>query len=84
LGSTPYLCELQKNDIVDIKCGGPAFLGFDFNVDPEKKNEMIKFIQKCLKDNNIPCISTHASGMAIVNKVWSKERIKKCIEEYVI
>ena len=36
--------DCVANDPVDIRCGGPEYLGFDFNVRVEQTEEMKKFI----------------------------------------
>ena len=36
--------DCVSNDPVDIRCGGPEFLGFDFYVREENTKEMTKFI----------------------------------------
>ena len=33
------------NDPVDVRCGGPEYLGFDFNVRKEDSKEMLNFIK---------------------------------------
>jgi len=71
----------EENDQVDMKCGGPATLGFDFFIDPDKKKLMIEFIGRCLRDNGRPCISIHDSGKSVVEKVWTKDMIERCIKK---
>ena len=34
--------DCEQNDSVDIKCGGPVFIGFDFFVDADEN--MVDFI----------------------------------------
>ena len=69
--------DCAHNDPVDIRCGGPEYLGFDFGVKTENVDEMIKFIQLTLEQFNVPCISiTKATvGTLPANRVWNKHMI---------
>ena len=69
------------NDPVDIRCGGPNYLGFDFNVKEEETEEMKKFISVTLASLEVPLNSLYVSGTVTVNEqdVWTKERIVKAI-----
>ena len=42
-----HVCvNVANNDLVDIRCGGPNILGFDFYVDPDwKPDDIKKFIK---------------------------------------
>jgi len=71
------------NDPVDVKCGGPHYLGFDFYVDAdEDMDTMVEFIKGELKrlnkalDGNILVGDTH-----LVEKPWTREMITECIEK---
>ena len=48
--------DCVANDPVDIRCGGPEYLGFDFNVRVEQTEEMKKFIAVTLEIFEIPLI----------------------------
>ena len=70
----------EENDIVDIKCGGPRYLGFDFIVNDNEVEEMTNFIKDTLKENNTPLISIYSTETTSTN-LWTKEKIKECIKE---
>lgn len=65
------------NDPVDIRCGGPAYLGFDFNVRVEQTQEMLKFITVTLESFEVPLVNIYVSGTINLSEkdVWTKERI---------
>ena len=72
--------DCERNDIVDIKCGGPEYLGFDFFVEDENIENIITFIKEELKKNSLPLISINYYDTNNT-KVWTKEQISKCIKE---
>lgn len=59
---TKLAVDCVNNDPVDIRCGGPKYLGFDFFVRPEKKVEMSDFIQKALDLYRIPLMKISEVG----------------------
>lgn len=71
-----------SNDPVDIRAGGPEYLGFDFNVKEEQTNEMKKFIALTLENFEVPLVNMYISGMIDLNenKIWTKEKIVKEIQ----
>jgi len=75
----------EKNDIVDLKCGGPAYLGFDFYVDADIPPAKVKaFIEKEFQKYGYSYI-IHVPPKSYSNWVrdenlWSFERISKCLE----
>lgn len=74
-----------SNDSVDIKCGGPPTLGFDFFVDQEMEDEEIeRFIKKQLKKNRMPCQSVFIDDSHETQTLWTKKMIRECIENYHI
>lgn len=76
-----YEVNCKPNDSVDIKCGGPVSLGFDFYVDKEKPvEEIVAFIKKELKKNNLPLMSIITREYRFVSKLWTKKDIVKCIK----
>ena len=82
-----YDVSCMYNEPVDIKCGGPAVLGYDFSVAADQNIEEVKsFIKKCIRKHNRPFmgISTHIVKDYPVSKLWTRERIEKCIEENYI
>lgn len=75
--------DCVKNDPVDVRAGGPDYLGFDFYVAEEKTEEMKKFITETLKKYNIPlsCMWSLKSLDKSSENVWTKERIEECIKK---
>ena len=74
----------ERNDPVDIKCGGPATLGYYFFVSPDENIfELIDFITDCIKENHKPFIgiSTGERKDFPVNNIWTREMIKNYIKE---
>lgn len=69
------------NDPVDVRIGGPEYLGFDFFVPEEKTEEMKKFICDCLIKYEVPLISIYNCGKIDLDRkwVWNKEKIEKSI-----
>ena len=76
--------DCEENDSVDIRCGGPKYLGFDFYVDLDKVKQMEKFISSCFKKYQRPVISIHNVGESLVETLWTKEMIEECIKKYDI
>ena len=74
----------KQNDSVDIRCGGPAILGYDFGVSPDDNiNELKKLIEGwCRKyRRGFIGISTNTNDEFPVKHLWSLERIEECIKE---
>lgn len=71
------------NDPVDVRCGGPEYLGFDFNVREEQTEEMKIFIAATLKEFEIPLASMYVYDIIDLteNNVWTKERIIKAVSD---
>ncbi len=65
------------NDPVDIRCGGPEYLGFDFYVKRHEEQEMIRFIIDAMNELHIPLMSISIGELITVAEkdVWTKERI---------
>lgn len=87
---TRVLCKLRhicvnvcRNDPVDVKCGGPSVLGFDFYVDAEIRfGKWKRFIEKELEALRVvPCMGIHDYGIAELpeSSIWTEARIKECI-----
>ena len=72
-----------KNDPVDVKCGGPVYLGFDFYVREEEVEELGKYIKEELKQYAIPFINIYVEdGYSLaLNLVYDKEKISSSIKE---
>lgn len=75
------IVDCEDNDIVDIKCGGPRFLGYDFFVKTEEVEEVIDFIKEKLKENNQPLIRIFSTSGSEKAELWTKEKIEKCIKD---
>lgn len=71
------------NDPVDIRCGGPKFLGFDFNVREDQASEMTKFIIMTLNELEVPLIDIETTGTIDVGEqdIWTKQRIVQEIQK---
>ena len=75
--------DCVANDPVDIRCGGPNYLGFDFNVREEQTEEMKKFIAVTLESLKVPLANLYVSGTIDLSEkdVWTKERIVKAVKD---
>lgn len=76
------IVNCEENDIVDIKCGGPRFLGYDFFVNESESKDIINFIKEKLKEFNQPllhifCIDIRDESV----ELWSKDKISECIKK---
>lgn len=72
------------NDPVDIRCGGPEYLGFDFFVKEGEVKEMAIFIADTMNKYGVPLDGMNVVGVPVSlseNKVWTKERIEACIQK---
>lgn len=72
------------NDPVDIRCGGPEYLGFDFFVRESELKEMSTFIAESLIKYGVPLNGMYVVGDTYLlseEKVWTKERIDECIKK---
>ena len=71
------------NDPVDIRCGGPEYLGFDFNVIEKDTEEMKEFIILTLETLKIPLENLYVCGIIEVEEknVWNKKRIVEIIQK---
>ena len=72
-----------SNDPVDVRCGGPVMLGFDFCMDAELTPKEIRaFIVQELKKANKPCEGNiNIDGPFWHDSFWTKEQVAKCIKE---
>ena len=69
----------KKNDEVDIRDGGPEYLGFDFYVGDYPDDEIESFIKKALKRYGRNWISIEITNERIP-KLWTSEEIEECIK----
>lgn len=74
---TKIVVDCVQNDSVDIRCGGPQYLGFDFYVKGEQAEEMKKFIALTLETFEIPIVRMYLGETKKLSEsnVWTKERI---------
>lgn len=76
--------DCQENDSVDIRCGGPLCLGYDFYVAEDKVEEMMDFIKETCTKLHVPIMALYYDKEIIyekdAKKVWTKDKIYKCIE----
>jgi len=75
------IVDCEKNDSVDIRCGGPDMLGYDFYVDPDNVNEMIEFIKKELEKQKQPLLNIQKVEHIFREKLWDKKSISECISK---
>lgn len=62
--------DCVANDPVDIRAGGPYYLGFDFNVKEEETEEMKKFIEMTLETFGIPLINLYTSKTNLIEEKY--------------
>lgn len=70
------------NDRQDIRCGGPATLGYLFYVDADIDSLIVeKTIKNALKESGQPCLSiTNGNGWDLKkSEVWTLKEIKRYI-----
>lgn len=74
---THFSVDCVENDPVDIRCGGPGFLGFDFYVLTEQVDEMETFTRETLKELEVPLMGFQRLETVELpkEKVWTKRRI---------
>ena len=74
--------DCVENDPVDVRCGGPKYLGFDFYVREKEAEQMKNFIVATLETFKVPLQSIYTSGTIQIEekKVWTKERIVESIK----
>jgi len=75
--------DCVANDPVDIRSGGPDFLGFDFNVKEAESEDMKKFISVTLDTLDVPLIRMYVGARTTLGEkdVWTKERIVEAIKK---
>jgi len=69
--------DVCRNDPVDVRAGGPEWLGFDFFVEESLSEDMIKFIRVSLKQLGLPSASVKVVEKLVLakNEVWDKKKI---------
>ena len=80
---TNICVECVANDPVDIRCGGPKYLGFDFPVKDTELEEMKSFIYDTLEEAEVPIIRMYLGAKKELeeNSIWTKPRIVKEINK---
>lgn len=75
--------DCTPNDPVDIKAGGPEWLGFDFFVKDTQAEEYIQYIKATLISLDIPLNSIYISDYFLLTEkeLWNKERIYNVIKK---
>lgn len=75
--------DCAHNDPVDIRCGGPEYLGFDFFVKQEDVQEMMHYIILLLARLEVPMLSIYEGDSLTVKSedVWTKERIVEAVKK---
>lgn len=73
--------DCVANDPVDIRCGGPEYLGFDFFVREEQAEEMKDFVLATLQNFMVPLKEIYISGSLPLDEehVWDEKRIFEVI-----
>jgi len=77
----------EYNDSADIKCGGPAVLGYDFIISPD---ENIKDVEEKIKGwiykykRGFIGISHYTHKDFPTKKLWTLEKIEECIKKYAL
>ena len=74
--------DCKENDRVDVRCGGPLYLGFDFYVNPRYGLEMYKaYIRECFSKHRIPCLSMRCNEVEVKadQQLWTKPALRKAI-----
>ena len=69
--------DCVENDPVDIRCGGPKYLGFHFILEESTKDEMKEFILEALECIELPVKNIYycSEGDYPKSKIWTKEKI---------
>ena len=82
---TTISVDCVKNDPVDVRCGGPAYLGFDFHVNKKNDVMMREFIINTLQGYEIPieAIYSHGEFYLPSDQVWTDKKIVEEIEKEV-
>lgn len=75
--------DVKENDSVDIRCGGPRTLGYDwFVAADENKKSLEKFIRAELEKNGVPCMGIYIRDKEFrPGKIWTRAMIAKNIKE---
>lgn len=76
---TKIVIDCIPNDPVDIRCGGPKILGYDYFVKQEETISLIEVVEKTLEELKLPIMEIRVEDegkLRLTEKeVWTKERI---------
>jgi len=74
------------NDPVDVRCGGPYYLGFDFKVDADEDvSNLREYLTSVFADCHKPYerISITTTTVDVPKEhIWSREKMRQYITEY--
>lgn len=75
--------DVKQNDPVDIRCGGPHYLGFDFYIqEGEFKGKTTKGITRSielwLRKEKFSYVNIRVREIK-PHKIWTKAMIKECL-----
>mgnify|MGYP000901441287 CR=1 FL=1 len=76
--------DTVPNDPVDIRCGGPQYLGYDFYIEEgefkgKTKKGILKSVKEWMKKEKLPCTNVYIREI-LPYKIWTKDMIKDCIK----
>lgn len=77
------IVNCKDNDPVDVRCGGPLMLGFDFYVDSDEKPAAIRdFIKAVCERYRVPVVGSIIVGPPDeeVRKLWTRRMISGLIK----
>ncbi len=72
--------DIEENDPVDVRAGGPYYLGYDYVVKASEAEEIMDFIKDIFNKTNRKYISIYISDKDLykdAEKVWDKAKIYK-------
>ena len=70
------------NDPVDVRCGGPQYLGFDVNVLDNQVAAMKTYIKATLDTFSVPFIEFTTKSVEVKKEqLWDQDRIFDCISD---
>lgn len=76
--------DCERNKLVDIRAGGPQYLGYNFCMTTTKDEEKLYWwFFKLVQDNHQPVlnIKIKKAGAWAKRKMWSEKEIEECIKK---
>ena len=73
--------DCEYNDPVDIRCGGPRILGFDFYVNDESVDNIITHIKQELHHFGRPMMNISVFNAPENAVISTKAMISECIKD---